>query len=136
MPGSAVDNAAISLAESIALLALLDNVLDEPTAIICPASRRTGDGRQLSLDQERNLAAALATLSGISDDSGHVMALSIEERVLPMGMCIKLAINKAQPHDGDEILGKVAVGFRRIFAALSKAQSQPENASILQLKAS
>lgn len=72
----------------------------------------------LSFRQESEITSTLAFLSGISNDSSHITAVSLEELPAEGGCKILLAINKLKPTCGQEILDKVQRGFEQIFKRL------------------
>jgi hypothetical protein len=108
------------LAETTALLSLLKANPEKPKPNTQNIRRLSECSRQLSFDQEREICTSLAFLAGISDEPNHVMAVAVEEAQNPLGMQIRLSINKSKPTDGDKILEEVAKGFRRIFHILSR----------------
>ncbi|RYP89589.1 hypothetical protein DL770_004310 [Monosporascus sp. CRB-9-2] len=118
--------AAITCAESIAILHLLHSVPEQPSSnpVIGHQSRRTG--HTLSFDEERSLASTLAFLARTTDNPNYIPAVCIEERPEPVArLNVLLAVNKARPEDGKQVLARLKKGFSRIFALLSLTNDDP-----------
>ncbi|CAK7216649.1 hypothetical protein SCUCBS95973_002878 [Sporothrix curviconia] len=112
---------AVVCAENIALLHALHTVPMLPSKNdLGPVSRRK-DGYLLSFEQERNLAGALAFLSGISDNASHVTAVCIEEDRGTESLRVLLAINKKTPNDGDAVLQTLKSGLESVLGPLVRA---------------
>ncbi|KAI0137096.1 hypothetical protein BJ170DRAFT_711138 [Xylariales sp. AK1849] len=115
MTPSSWDTTVVRLAESTALLSLLDNLPEKPKTNVPNRNVHKESSRQLSFDQEREICTGLAFLAGISNDPNHVTAVGVEERDDPRSVHVMIAINKSKPGDGNKVLTEVANGFRRIF---------------------
>ncbi|RYP42521.1 hypothetical protein DL767_000209 [Monosporascus sp. MG133] len=118
--------AAITCAESIAILYLLHSVPEQPSSnpVMDHQSRRTG--HTLSFVRERSLASTLAFLARTTDNPNYIPAVCIEECPEPAArLNVLLAVNKARPEDGKQVLASLKEGFSRIFALLSLANDDP-----------
>ncbi|KAH8675544.1 hypothetical protein BX600DRAFT_534991 [Xylariales sp. PMI_506] len=133
MTHSAADNPIVSLAESTALLSLL-NKHPKTSLKPRPAPLHDDDGsRILSFDQERQVCSAFAFLAGVSDDPNHVMAVAVEEHDDIDSIHVKLAVNRTYGGFDKPVLSKVAEGFNRILHGLSRAARGDSKASIDQV---
>jgi hypothetical protein len=111
----------VRFAENVALLSLIEPVPELPSSdpTLC-VSRADDQSRVLSIERESYLTNGLAFLAGISDRSGHVVALCVEER--PGGLRVVIAINREKPRDERVILNKVREGFQEVFSILTRAE--------------
>lgn len=102
------------------LTALPGMKAQEPPGAREPKDARHDPRRTLPFQEEDDLAKTLAFLSGISDDSNHVTAVSIEELPGEQGCKVLVAINRVAPVSGSEILNKIHAGFKKIFEQLAE----------------
>ena len=121
-----VDNPAslaVNCAENIALLFLLHSVPVPPfhNPIDNPPIRQKG--YTLSFTRERSLAGTLAFLSNLKDGPDHIPAVCIEETPDSASLNVLLAVNKARPGDGKEVLQSLKSGFESIFELLSRVST-------------
>lgn len=109
---------AILCAENIALLHLLHSVPDQPSRN--PTDRFTNhqDGYMLPFLRERGLTGTLAFLSNLKDGPDHIPAVCVQEDPQSEYLNVLLAVNKAKPSDGEEVLRTLGLGFERIFVLL------------------
>ncbi|KAH6652988.1 hypothetical protein BKA67DRAFT_536691 [Truncatella angustata] len=117
----------VRLAESVALLSILDQVPGAALLHAVPKRPNDTDGRSLSIEQEVEICTSLSFIAGISDEACDVMAVAVEERQDPRRIHIKVAINKSISSDGEEILQKVIEGFKGIFGSLTKVANDDSN---------
>lgn len=103
------------LVENITLLWALCETPDQPKENEIRGSY--DDGRQLSLDRERQLVDSFAFISASTDNMLRVMAICIEEDPNKTGMTIRLASNI-----GD--LSHVTQGFNSTARTLELASSR------------
>ncbi|KAH8656125.1 hypothetical protein BGZ60DRAFT_546315 [Tricladium varicosporioides] len=109
----------VTCSENIALLHLLHSVPDPPSRNPIehpPVSQKV---YTLPLQQERSLTGTLAFLSGLKDGPNHIPAVCVEESPKSAFLNVLVAVNKARPDDGKEILQTLRSGFERISALLS-----------------
>ncbi|RYO80913.1 hypothetical protein DL766_009146 [Monosporascus sp. MC13-8B] len=111
--------AVVTCAESITILHLLHSVPEQPSSnpVIDYQSRRTG--HTLSFDREWGLASTVAFLARTTDDPNYVPAVCIEEIPEPACLQVLLAVNKARPEDGNQVLASLKERFHQIFALLA-----------------
>jgi hypothetical protein len=62
----------------------------------------------------------LAFLSNLKDGPEHIPAICVQEGPESAFLNVLLAVNKARPGDGTEVLQNLKLGFERIFALLSR----------------
>lgn len=108
----------VTCAENIALLYLLHSVPSPPSRN--PIDRLPIRGYTLSVLRERTLAGILAFLSNLKDGPENIPAVCVEEAPNSAFLNVLLAVNKARPDDGKEVLQTLKLGFERIFALLSR----------------
>ncbi|KAK3329744.1 hypothetical protein B0H66DRAFT_36839 [Apodospora peruviana] len=113
---------AFECAQDIALLSLLPQPLASPQPNT-PRSAVPGkrSNRVLSFDRERSLTEALAFISSISDDPGHVVATCTEELSSGRGVKVLLAINRSDPDSHQPILDRIKSGLEVVFGLLARA---------------
>lgn len=107
-------------AENIAFLYLLHSVPDPPSRNPIDRSPIRQDGYTLSLLRERSLTGTLAFLSNLKDGPEHIPAICVQECPQSRRLNVLLAVNKARPGDGKEVLQTLKVGFEKIFVLLSR----------------
>lgn len=120
MTPSTPPSPAVTCAENIALLYLLHSVPDPPSRNPIDRLPIRQNGYTLSLLQERSLAGMLAFLSNLKDGPEHIPAICVQEGPESAFLNVLLAVNKARPGDGTEVLQNLKLGFERIFALLSR----------------
>ncbi|KIM94598.1 hypothetical protein OIDMADRAFT_172370, partial [Oidiodendron maius Zn] len=118
---------AVIRAENIALLYLLHSVPVPPSRNPIESLPIRQNGYKLSFLRERSLVGTLAFLSNLKDGPDHIPAVCVEEDPDSVSLNVLVAVNKAKPSDGKEILKKLRIGFERIFALLSKVSDGDEN---------
>ncbi|KAK3383319.1 hypothetical protein B0T24DRAFT_44326 [Lasiosphaeria ovina] len=130
MSAESQPNILLDFAENVALLSLLKQPRSPPK-VNKPASAiaRLDSRRTLSFTRESSLAGALALISGISNNSDHVVATCVEERPDGGGMRVLLAVNKRSPISGDYVLARIKNGLETIFGLLSRVNSD-DNATL------
>ncbi|KAF8851658.1 hypothetical protein BDZ45DRAFT_750438 [Acephala macrosclerotiorum] len=111
---------AVTCAENIALLYLLHSVPDPPSHNPIDDLPIRQSGYSLSFERERNLAGTLAFLSNLKDGPEHIPAVCVEEAPKSAFLNVLLAVNKASPKDGEQVLQNIKLGFERISALLSR----------------
>ncbi|KAH8585628.1 hypothetical protein B0O99DRAFT_657209 [Bisporella sp. PMI_857] len=107
-------------AENIALLYLLHSVPALPSHNPIDSLPSFQKGYTLSFLRERDLASTLAFLSNLKDGPDHIPAVCVEEDPDSAFLNVLIAVNKAKPGDGKEVLQNLMLGFERIFALLSR----------------
>lgn len=121
-----MDNArttAFSFAEKIAALTLLHkhpNIITPPSDNPDTPYRRQRPGYTLQFDEERVLASTLAFLAPRNDKSNDITALCVQEDHERSGLNILVAINKANPSDGNITLSRLRKDFEVIFSMLAQ----------------
>ncbi|KAM7208100.1 hypothetical protein V8F20_001646 [Naviculisporaceae sp. PSN 640] len=120
--------------QNIALLSLLTK---NPASIgvnTCPVhiQNHLSERRLLSFSRESHLSEALAFITGISDSSDHITAVSLEE--LPKGAKLRVlvAVNRSthnNPTD-ERILGRIKSGLEVVFRLLTRASTGIRDNSI------
>lgn len=113
--------------QNIALLSLLTKNPAPVGVNTCPAHIRNHQNtrRVLSFSRESHLAEALAFITGISDNSDHITAVSLEEIPKGAGLRVLIAINRsthANPTD-ERILGRIKSGLEAAFQLLARAST-------------
>ncbi|KAE9373333.1 hypothetical protein N431DRAFT_504021 [Stipitochalara longipes BDJ] len=111
---------AVTCAENIALLYLLHSVPDLPSRNPIDRLPIRRNGYTLSLLQERSLVGTLAFLSNLKDGPEHIPAVCVQESPKSAFLSALVAVNRARPDDGKEVLQNLKSGFERIFALLSQ----------------
>lgn len=114
---------AVTCAENIGLLSLLHSVPIPPSRNPTDNVLLRQEGYTLSFLRERSLAGTLAFLSSLKDGPDHIPAVCVEERPDPSVLNVLLAVNKAKPGDGKEVLKDLKLGFERIFTLLSQVSN-------------
>jgi hypothetical protein len=120
MKPSTLPSTAVTCAENIALLYLLHSVPDRPSRNPIDYFPTHQNGYTLSLQRERSLVGTLAFLSNLKDGPDHIPAVCVQEGPKSAFLSVLLAVNKARPGDGKEVLQNLKLGFERIFALLSQ----------------
>ena len=110
----------VTRAENIALLYLLHSVPAPPSRNPIESLPIRQKGYKLSFLRERSLAGTLAFLSNLKDGPDHIPAVCVEEDPDSVSLNVLVAVNKAKPGDGKEVLQNLRLGFERIFALLSE----------------
>ncbi len=116
---------AVACAEKIALLYLLHSVPDLPSRNPIDRLPVRQDGYTLSLLRERSLVGTLAFLSNLKDGPEHIPAVCVQEDPKSASLSVLLAVNKARPGDGTEVLQNLKLGFEGIFALLFLVSDGP-----------
>ena len=107
-------------AENIALLFLLHSVPDRPFRNSFDNQSIRQNDYTLSLLLERSLTGTLAFLSSLKDGPENIPAVCVQEDPKSPCLNVLLAVNKARPSDGKEVLESLKAGFERIFELLSQ----------------
>ncbi|KAH7418700.1 hypothetical protein BKA64DRAFT_206828 [Cadophora sp. MPI-SDFR-AT-0126] len=107
-------------AENIAVLFLLHPVPNPPSRNPIDRFQIRQNGYSLSLLRERSLTGTLAFLSSLKDGPEHIPAVCVQEDPQSRFLNVLLAVNKARPSDGKEVLQTLKAGFERIFVLLSQ----------------
>lgn len=111
-------------AENIALLRVLKELPSRPKANQPPRAVKAEDRRrQLTLEDEKRLASALAFLAGISNDPNSVMAVCLEEIPRTSSIRVLIAINMERPPNGAELLEIARQGLEQVFDALTQSHA-------------
>ncbi|KAE8440473.1 hypothetical protein EG329_007439 [Mollisiaceae sp. DMI_Dod_QoI] len=120
MTPSTLASPAVICAENIALLYLLHSVPDPPSRNPIDCLPVRPNDYTLSLLRERSLAGTLALLSNLKDGPEHIPAVGIQEDPKSVYLNVLVAVNKARPSDGNEVLQTLKLGFGKIFDLLSR----------------
>jgi len=120
---------AFERSQNIALLSLLTQNPTSPETNTCtssvPRGKKGRRGRVLSFERESHLTEALAFISGISDNSDHVVAVCLEELPGDGGLQVLVAVNRstyANPSD-KRFLDRIQSGLGAVFRVLARARS-------------
>jgi len=120
MTPNTLPSLAATCAENIALLYLLHSVPASPSHNPIGRLPLHQKGYTLSFLRERSLAGTLAFLSNLKDGPEHIPAVCVEEGPNSAFLNVLLAVNKARPSDGKEVLQNLKLGFEKIFTLLSR----------------
>lgn len=113
---------AVTSAENIALLHLLHSVPDPPSHNPIDRLPIRQRGYTLSFERERGLTGTLAFISNLKDGPEHIPAVCVEEAPESAFLNVLLAVNKASPNDGEQVLQNIKLGFEGIFALVSQVR--------------
>lgn len=113
-------SSAVTCAENISLLFLLNPKPSCPIRVPVNAERGPTVGYSLPFEKERSLASTLAFLCSIRDDPGRIPALCIEENANSAGLNIIVAVNKSSWDGGRGYLQAVQQGLEKTMAVLSQ----------------
>jgi len=115
-------NTSIVCAEDISLLSLLHSVPTPPSRNLLEVQPHHKQGYTLSLNEERQLVDALAFLANDQEDTNHIPALCVQEKLKPPSLNILLAVNRTGWQDGDQNLRRLIEGFDVISALLANRE--------------
>jgi len=110
---------AVICAENIALLHLLHSVPAQPSHNPVDTLPFRQKGYTLSFEREQSLTSTLAFLSKLKDGPEYIPTVCVEEDPDSGFLNVLIAVNKARPGDGKEVLQNLNSGFERIFRLLS-----------------
>lgn len=116
----AENTARLSCTENAALLSTINEVPGGDVRNVLERDRNAKDGGFLTLEQELTLTTALARLSRVTKSPDHITAVCVEQKSEGPALIVRVAINKARPEDGQQMLGRVVEGFDGIFILLAK----------------
>ncbi|KAI1170874.1 hypothetical protein F4777DRAFT_567670 [Nemania sp. FL0916] len=105
-------------AENIALLHLLHDVPELPSANLVSNAQSVRIGYSLPFKEERNLAGVFAFLAQKEDDPNHIPAVCLRERPKQQSLDILLAVNRSHKGDGSGYLLGIKAEFEKIATAL------------------
>ncbi|KAK0667622.1 hypothetical protein QBC41DRAFT_395512 [Cercophora samala] len=118
----------LACAEDIALLYTLNPPSYAPLANKPPYLKSQPDpSRALPFETEVSLTSTLAFLSGISDDSSHVVAVCVEELPSRKGICVRVAVNKATSGAAEVVLQRIKDGLQMVLKCLSRLPTDSDN---------
>lgn len=106
-------------AENVALLHLLHTVPAQPSKAIATPFLQLKRGYTLPFEAERKLTSTLAFLSCLDDDPNRIPAVCVLEVDQKTSLNVLLAVNKAGPGGGMQVLQRIKRGFDAIFLNLS-----------------
>lgn len=114
--------AAITCAENVAVLDLLQPTTSLPFSNILAEHQKEETNYTLPLGRENSLAGILAFLAHIKDGPNIIPAVCIEEDHRAECLRVHLAVNKASESDNNGLLDYLKEGFDDLFALLANAR--------------
>ncbi|KAJ5738759.1 hypothetical protein N7493_001914 [Penicillium malachiteum] len=125
----------IICAESITLNVLLHENPKSPRQKRARGYISAGSRYELPFSTERDLVETLSFLSKTIDGSDYIPAVCVEQNSSGNSLEVIIAVNKSNPKDGNDILGKVKTGFEEIFEILHTADYEDrENSRDIEAK--